>query len=198
MRAWRWGRVAGLALALALAASGCASAPPRLYVNPMADMAFYRKVAVLPFGNLSQQNLAGPRVTRAFITELIIAERFRVVEPGDFYRVLEPIGGLPGSDGTYDPEKIRQAAATLEATGVIRGTVSEFQMQRAGQKEFPVIAFDVEMVDAVTGDVVWRASITRRGGGRMPVLGGSGPTTLGRITQEACRELVEDLRKKAF
>ena len=197
MRRPTWGQMVTASAALTVAL-GCASAPPRLYVNPQADMAFYRKVVVLPFGNLSQQVLAGERVTRAFITELIIAERFRVVEPADFYRVLEKIGGEPGGDGSYDPDKLRQAAAEVGATGVIRGAVTEYQMQRVGQNEFPVVGFDVEMIDASTGDVVWRTSITRRGGGRVPVFGGSSNRTLGRLTQEACTALVLDLQKRAF
>ena len=197
MAVFRWAR-AGLLAPVLAAVLGCASAPPRLYVNPQADMAFYRKVVVLPFGNLSQQVLAGERVTRAFITELIIADRFKVVEPADFYRVLVKIGGEPGVDGTYDPDKLRQAAAEVEATGVIRGAVTEYQMLRVGQNEFPVVGFDVEMIDAATGNVVWRTSISRRGGGRVPVIGGSGNRTVGRLTQEVCTALVADLQKKAF
>ena len=197
MRRSGWARAGGLASVLAIVL-GCASAPARLYVNPQADMTFYRKVVVLPFGNLSQQVLAGERLTRAFITELIITDRFKVVEPSDFYRVLERIGGEPGVDGTYDPDKLRQAAAEVEATGLIRGTVTEYQMLRVGQNEFPVVGFDVEMIDAATGNVVWRTSISRRGGSRVPVIGGAGHSTLGRLTQEACTALVEDLRKRAF
>ena len=192
-----WRRVLVAAGAIGCLA-GCASVAPRLYVNPQADMAYYRRVVVLPFANLSQQNLAGERVTRAFITELIIADRFRVIEPADFYTVLARIGGEPGGDGTYDPEKLRQAAAQVEATGLIRGAVTEYQMQRFGQNELPVLGFDVELLDAATGNVVWRASIARRGSGRVPVIGGGGTRTLGRLTQETCAELVAELRKKAF
>lgn len=197
MRALGWMRGGSLGIALA-ALVGCAGAPPRLYVNPQADMAFYRKVVVLPFGNLSQQVLAGERVTRAFITELIIADRFRVVEPVDLRRVLERIGGEPGVDGTYDPDKLRRAADEVEATGIIRGTVTEYQMLRVGQNDVPVVGFDVEMIDTATGNVVWRTAIARRGGSRVPVFGGAGHRTLGLLTQDACAALVADLRKKAF
>jgi TolB-like protein len=61
---------------------GCA-AGPKLYVNPQADMSFYKKVAVLPFANLSQDRFAGERVARAFITELVLADRFQVIEPAE-------------------------------------------------------------------------------------------------------------------
>ncbi len=184
-----------LGLLLWVAAS-CAP-PPRVYVNPQADMNFYRKVAVLPFTNLSQQGFAGERVTRAFITELIIADRYQVVEPGEFRAALERVGGEPNVEGHFDPEKLKEVAAKLEAAGIIRGAVSEYQVQRIGQDDFPVISFDVELLDAATSNVVWRASINRRGRGRVPVIGSS-TRTLGRLTEEACQELVQGLRKVAF
>jgi len=190
-----WGKVVP---AMAIVTLGCATAAPRYYVNPQADMTLYRKVAVLPFLNLSPQPLAGERVTRAFVTELIIADRYRVVEPGEFRAVLRDMEVQPSPDGAYDPAKLREAAGRVGATGIVRGAVSDYQMQRSGQDEVAVLSFDAELMDAETGNVVWRGSITRRGGARIPILGGASTRTLGRLTQEACVELVNGLRKKAF
>jgi len=188
----------GLATASAVVVLGCSSVAPRYYVNPQADMTLYKKVAVLPFNNLSGQPLASDRVTRAFVTELIISDRFRVVEPGEFRNVLRDAGADLAPDGTFDPEKLKQAAARVEVTGVIRGAVTDYQVQRSRQDEFPVLSFDVEMLDVASGNVVWRASITRRGNPRIPLVGGSSTRTLGRLTQEACVEIVDGLRRKAF
>ncbi|HEY6195023.1 MAG TPA: hypothetical protein VI504_08280 [Candidatus Eisenbacteria bacterium] len=182
----------------ALIGLGCASLAPRYYVNRQADMSLYKRVAVLPFGNLSTQGLAGERVTRAFVTELVIADRYRVVEPGEFRAVLHGLDADPAPDGTVDPEKLRDAAGKLDATGVIRGSVTDYEVQRRGQDEFPVVSFDVELLDVATGNIVWRASITRRGHARLPVFGGSSSLTLGSLTQSACSELVDGLRRKAF
>jgi hypothetical protein len=71
-------------------------------------------------------------------------------------------------------------------------------MQRSGNSDTPVISFDVELIDVGTGNVVWRASIDRRGKGRLPVVGGGGARTFGRLTQMACEELVDRLRKEAL
>lgn len=195
------GRVRPFVLALAfsaLSALGCASLAPRYYVNPQADMSLYKRVAVLPFGNLSTQGLAGERVTRAFVTELVIADRFRVVEPGELRAALHALDADPSPDGTVDPDKLREAAGKLDVAGVIRGSVTDYEVQRRGQDEFPVVSFDVEMLDVATGNIVWRAAITRRGNSRFPILGGSSPLTLGSLTQSACSELVAGLRRKAF
>lgn len=189
-------RTSLLAFALLAAAGGCAG-PGRFYVNGEADMAFYKKVAVLPFSNLTNDRFAGERVTRMFVTELVIAERFQVADPGELRAILERTGGLPGMDGTYDPKKLKEAAAEVGANGLIRGAVSEYQMLGASATPRPSLAFDVEMVDLSTGNVVWKASISKRGKGRVPVLGG-GTATLSRLTEEACREVVERIDREAF
>lgn len=185
--------------AVGIAALGCASAAaPRFYVNPQADMTLYQKVAVLPFHNLSQQPLAGDRVTRVFVTELIITDRYRIVEAAEFRAVLRDLDMQPTADGAYDPGKLKTAAAKVGATGIVRGVVTEYQVMRSGQDEFAVLSFDAELVDVETGNVVWRGSITRRGSPRFPVFGGASSRTLGTLTQEACVELVDGLRKRAF
>jgi hypothetical protein len=189
---------AALALPALAALAGCATIAPRFYVNPQADMTLYRKVAVLPFFNLSRDPLAGERVTRVFVTEMIIADRYRVVEPGEFRTVLRNLDAQPSADGVFDAGKLREAAAKVDAAGIVQGTVTDYQVQRSGQDEFPVLSFDVELLDAATGNVVWRASITRRGSPRVPLVGGSSTLTLGRLTQEACVELVQGLRHRAF
>jgi hypothetical protein len=192
---WR----AAVIAALPFATLGCSSAAaPRYYVNPQADMTLYQKVAVLPFQNLSPQPLAGERVTRVFVTELIIADRYKVVEPAEFRAVLKDLDAQPSGDGAYEPAKLKEAAGRVGATGIIRGAVTDYQVQRNGQDEFAVLSFDAELLDVETLNVVWRGSITRRGSNRFPIVGGSSGRTLGSLTQEACVELVDGLRKQAF
>lgn len=191
-----WGLLAAALLLLA-GVAGCA-APGRFYVNGEADMAFYKKVAVLPFANLTGDHFAGERVTRMFVTELVIAERFQVADPGEIRSVLERTGGLPTYEGTYDPKKLKDAAAEVGANGLIRGAVSEYQMTgTSGSSQRPSVAFDVEMVDVATGNIVWKASISKRGKARIPILGG-GAATLSRLTEEACREVVQRIDREAF
>jgi hypothetical protein len=183
--------------ALVTVAGGCA-AGPRLFVNRDADLTYYQRIAVVPFANLSGDANAGERVTRAFLTELVIAERFQIVEPGEFHGMLERIGGLPDAQGHGDPKKLAEAATAAQATGIIRGAVSEYAVQRSGTDEFPVITFDAEMIDVATGNTVWRITVSERGRGRVPVLGGASRRSFGMVTQDACRKAVQALRKAAF
>jgi len=188
----------GVALGLAaLATSGCA-APVRVFVNRQADMTLYQKVVVVPFANLSGDAYAGARVTRAFTTELVIADRFQLVDPAQLLGELERAGVLPDANGQLDPAKLRDAAARLEATSVIRGAVTEYASRGSGADLYPVVGFDAEMVDTATGNIVWRISVTESGKGRVPIVGGAGERTFGRVTEAACQRAVNELRKKAF
>ena len=188
-----------LALAVSLLVAGCGTGSGlRLFVNTDADMSFYTKVAMVPFANLSAERFAGERVGRAFYTELVIREHFQLVEDGEFRRALERAGATADVQGQYDPEKVKLAATALGANGLIRGTVTDYQMQRVGSSDAPVVSFDVEMIDIATSNTVWRGSITRRGKGRFPVVGGASTQTFGRLVQESCKELVDRLDGEAF
>ena len=180
-----------------LAAVGCA-APMRVFVNRQADMTLYKKVVVVPFTNLSGDPYAGARITRAFTTELVIADRFQLIDPAQLLGELDRIGALPDANGQLDPARLRDAATKLEATAVIRGAVTEYASRGSGADTYPVVGFDAEMVDTATGNIVWRISVTESGKGRMPIVGGPGERTYGRVTEAACQRAVDELRKKAF
>ncbi|MEK7315804.1 MAG: hypothetical protein AAB011_06455 [Candidatus Eisenbacteria bacterium] len=189
-----WARRA--ALAALLVAAGCASGP-RLYVNSQADLTFYKKIAVVPFRNLTNERFAGERVTRAFLTELVMTEHYEIVDQNEFAAVLDKIGGNPGFEGIYDPVKVKDAATQIQVTGVLRGTVTEYTMQRNGTSDIPVVSFDAELIDVATSNVVWRGSVVRRGKGRVPLLGG-GERTYGQLVQDATRALVRQIEREAF
>lgn len=184
--------------ALLLMVAGTGMAGPRLFVNKKADLSYYQRIAVVPFANLTSDGNAGERVTRAFLTELVIAERFQIVEPGEFHGMLERIGGLPDMQGHVDPKKLAEAATEAKATGIIRGAVTEYSVQRSGNDETPVISFDAEMIDVATQETVWRITVNERGRGRIPILGGASHRSFGMVTQDACRKAVKALKKEAF
>jgi hypothetical protein len=167
-----------------------------VYVNPEADITYYQKIAVLPFKNFTRDPFAGERVTRSFVTELIIAGRFEIIDPAEFDKVLGRLGGGPDRDGNYDPAKLKAAAAQSGVTGYVWGAVTEFGMGRSGSKEYPVISFDAQLIDSDAGDVVWRISINENGKGS--VLGSGKSRTMGELAQRVCRSAVDELSDEAF
>lgn len=193
----RWPLLIVAVLAVAVPLPGCGSGS-RLYVNPQADLTAYQKVAVLPFANLTADRFAGERVSRALMTELISTDRYRLVEPAEFWSTLVAIGGEPGTDGIIKPEKLKEAAEKAGVQSLIRGAVTEYQVERVNNGDIPVVGFDVEMIDAPTGNVVWRTSIQAGGHGRVPVIGGAGSRSLGVVTRDACRKVVEQLKGRVL
>jgi hypothetical protein len=183
------------AIALTALVAGCAPGP-RLFVNREADMTLYKRVVIVPFTNLSGEPYAAARIVRGLTTELVIADRFEIVDPSLLLGELEKARVVPDATGAIDLAKLRDAAARLEATAVIRGSVTEYAMRRQGTDDFPVVAFDCEMLDVQTGIVIWRMSILETGKGRMAIIGGSGERSFSRVTQEACQHAVELLRAK--
>lgn len=183
---------------VALAVLGGCAASPRMFVNREADMTLYERIAILPFHNLTGDGYAAARVTRAFTTEIIISDRFQIVDPALLSGELEKRSAGFDAQGQIAFAKLKDAATAVGATAVIRGAVSEYAMRRAGTGEVPVVSFDAEMVDVATGFVVWRVSVTETGKGRLPVVGGAGERTFARVTETACRRAVRLLRAKVL
>ena len=185
-----------LVAASVMSLAGCAG-PSRLYVNPQADQGYYKKVVVVPFATVSGNVLSAPRVTEAFVSELIIADAYQVVEPELMTEALANIGIEPDGTGRYPSDKVKDIATKMGVQGIIQGTVTEYEMQRRGEDDSPVLGFNAEMIDLATGNVVWRCHWVGRGVGRVPIVGG-GIRTLAQLTQHACEDAVSDLKAHAL
>lgn len=189
----RW--LPGLAMTALLA--GCAPSP-RLFVNRQADMTLYKHVVVVPFSNLCGEAYAPGRVVRALTTELVIADRFQMIDPSTLLGELVKSNIAPDATGQIELGQLRSVATRLNATAIIRGSVTEYSIHRQGTDEYPVVAFDCEMVDVQTGIVIWRLSVSETGRGRLPIIGGAGERTFTRVTEEACKRAVKLLRAKVL
>jgi hypothetical protein len=82
--------------------------------------------------------------------------------------------------------------------GIIEGVVKEYEMIRVGQGTYPLISFNVKLVDAPTGRVVWESSYSVKGGPKLPVIGWGETHTLSELAQKACRNVVREFARKAF
>jgi TolB-like protein len=178
---------------------GCAGGP-RIYLNPEADMSFYQKVGVVPFTNLTADRFAGEKMTSTFVTELLITEKFDVIERGEFDHVVQQVrsstGGSPSTELTAD--QLRAIGEQAGVNGIIEGAVREYEMIRLGQGTYPLISFSVKLVDAPTGRVVWESGYTVRGGPKLPIIGLGETHTLSRLAQKVCRKVVRKFVRKAF
>lgn len=180
---------------------GCGSmANTRTFVNPQADFSFYKKVALLPFRNNSGDQLAGERMTENFTTELLIAGKLEVMDPGQFNSVVAQVvkTNAPISTVELSAAHLSQIATVAGVEGIFMGTIHDFKMITVGADQYPLIAMTVKFIDAPTGTVVWQNSVHIKGGPNVPILTIGETFTLGELSQETCTLLVKDFYKRAY
>jgi TolB-like protein len=197
-KSWLWLSSLGLSLSL-LVFFACAGGP-RSYLNPEADMSFYDRIGVVPFINLTSDRFAGEKITSTFVTELLITEKFEVIERGEFDHVVGQVRSSTGGSPSQELTAAQLAAIGEQAgvKGIIEGVVKEYEMIRVGQGTYPLISFNVKLVDAPTGKVVWESSYSGKGGPKLPLVGWGETHTLSELAQKACRNVVKEFAGKAF
>jgi TolB-like protein len=183
---------------LLLSVMGCSR--PRTFINANTDWTFYKQLGVLPFVNLTSDRFAGEKVQSAFITELFLAEKFQVMEPGEFNsrvnQETKTAGLQPGQELSLDQIKAIGQKAGLQ--GVIEGTVREYSMVRVGQVDYPMISLSLRMIDVPTGTVIWMTSFSTKGGPKLPLISIGETHTLSELTQKTCHQVVSDFINRAF
>lgn len=182
---------------LILALSGCAGTRSLIsdsgtaYRDPNMDFGLIQTVAVMPFQNLSRDNLAGDRVRDVFITMLQGTGAVYVVPPGEVVRGINRAGiTLPAIPA---PEEVVRFAGSVKADTVITGTVREYGEVRSGTSAANLISLSLMMMEAQTGKVVWSASSTKGGIGASDRLLGGGGDPMNRVTEKAIDDLLDKL-----
>jgi hypothetical protein len=173
---------------------------PTRFLDPEADLPYYQKVAIVPFTSLAQDRAGGAKVTDVFFAELLQSHPAEVVDPGQFAAAMQKVRGGTPPESPWSTEDLARLGETTGAQGFYFGTVRDYEMVRAGQDSYPHVSLEARFVDAATGRVVWSASRTKRGGPGVPIIGwlfsalGGGEThTLGELTADVCREMLETL-----
>ena len=173
----RWMLRLGLALGAAgWLAGGAASAQDaryfqgtrssaNVYVAPVASS--IQKVAVMPFK--APTELIGSSVSDIFVTEMLRARRYTLVERGQIAQVLGEtefaLAGLTDSAAIA-------AGRMLGADGVILGTVDEYGTVAHRGRSYPVVGASIRLIDCDSGQVMWSVGHARRADSPVDTLSG--------------------------
>ena len=187
-------RVQLTALLALVLTTACASSPTR-FVHPLADIPYYEKVAVIPFTTLSQNRLAGEKVSNVFYTEALQRQFAEVIEPGQLLAITTIVRGNASPSTPWSSADLARLGQEAGVQGVFMGVVRDYEMTRVGRESFPLLSLEVRFIDTATGQVVWSASHTRRGGPAMPIFGWGELHTLGELTTDMCRQILRTLPK---
>lgn len=182
-----------LGCSLQLGVGGCALAPAsvRDYTNTQMDFSAVRTVAVLPFQNLTSDDLAAERVRDAFMGMLLATEEIYVLPPGEVARGINRVSmRLPE---TPTVEEITKLKGILEVDAVITGVLREYGAVRSGAAEANLVSLSLQMIETQNGTVVWSASSTKGGITQTDRLLGSGGQPMNDVTTRVINDLLDQL-----
>lgn len=184
-----------VAITLALLLAGCSviSGPDVQYRDANMDFGSITTVAVMPFANLSREQMAAERVRDVLMNMLLSTGAVYVLPSGEVAR------GIARS-GTANPlapavDDIKKLGSILQVGAVITGVVKEYGEIRAGSASANVIALSLQMIETQSGKVVWTASTTEGGVGAWDRLFGGGGQPINDVTEKAIHDLIESLFK---
>jgi len=184
----------GAVLAAALAClAGCRSTSTR-YVHPNADISAIKRVAVLPFENLTGDRAAAENVHHIFLTELLALNVFEVAEPGEVLHALrsERIDSLEA----LSPADFKKIGAALKVDGLFLGTLANFEEKGGGGgTSAPEVSIQSKLIEVQSGVTIWSVSQTRSGAGAAKKLFGVGGESLLEAARTVVRAELRSLLK---
>lgn len=170
---------------------GCAARRTTIFVHPEYDFGLVERVAVVSFENLSTEQGVAGYATRLFMTELLAAQAFDVVEPGETGRIIRDLN--PTRGGELDLESLRRMRDSLQVQAVIFGSVGEAAAVQGRGATGHVVSIDARMVDCTTGSTVWSAAVSTGQPSSVSKMLGTGETSRSDAVQRAVRKLVRSL-----
>jgi hypothetical protein len=179
-----------LPLAL-LATAACASSAPTAYRDPNMDLGSIYTVAVMPFMNLTKDQLASDRVRDVFTTMLLADGRVYVVPAGEVARQVGMAAIANPAAPTND--EVIKLGKMLKAQGIITGVIREYGDVRAGTASANVISLSVQLSEVDTGKVVSSVESTKGGIGLSQRLFGGGGEPMNDVTQKAIKDVIKKL-----
>jgi TolB-like protein len=175
--------------------SGCGTGSIVKYVNPAADLTYVKKVAVLPFNNLSDDRFAGERVRSALIVDLMSREAFEVLEQGEVSKVMDVVFRMKGIEEgkafQIDKETLNMLGEKMGVQSVIMGSVDEYLGERYGAARGVTIS--LKMLDTGSGTVLWQANVTESGASPIRKLVGLDELDISTLTRRAIKRAIDTL-----
>jgi len=171
---------------------GCAASGD-VYHDANMDFGAIQTIAVLPFSNLTRDNLAADRVRDVFIYKLLSTGAVYVLPAGEVARGVTAVEIQNAFSPS--PEEVVKLGSIIKCQAVITGVVKEYGEVRSGTTADNVISLSLQMMETQTGKVVWTASTTKGGITTWDRLFGGGGQAMNDVTEKAVNDLVNKLFK---
>jgi hypothetical protein len=154
-------------LAFVVLFMGCSATKPKQYVRKDASFQNIKKVAVLPFNNLTDDRYAGEKFRNAVVIEVLERGLFDVAEPGEVNKVAQNVfrelGLKEGALVALDVESIQRISERLGVQALLIGTVESYGTSRSTRAPYQTVAVFLNLVEAKSGLTLWKASHSEKG-----------------------------------
>lgn len=175
----------------ALAPDVCTAQVTDVFRDQRMDFGSVQTVAVVPFSNLTRDQVVAERVRDVFINRLLASGAVYVLPVGEVARGLSKAEIQNPSAPT--PEEVVKLGALLKADAVITGVVREYGEVRSGSTTANIISLSIQLVECGSGRVVWSGSSTKGGVSFWDRLVGGGGEPLNKVTEKAIDALFDKL-----
>jgi len=173
-----------------MAVAGCGGSGGS-YVHPNVDFGYMQRATVLPFRNLTSDELADERIQSIFLMEILEADILDLIDTREAAAAMASMELAPGAALT--PEQSVALGAKLNVDALFVGTVEEYGISRANRSAEAEVTLVLEMVETQTGAVVWRSQVHESGSTIWSKLFGSGTRDLYSVSRSAVRKALGTL-----
>jgi hypothetical protein len=164
---------------------------PTNFHDPEMDFAALRTVAVMPFENLTRDQLAGERVRDTFFNSLLSTGAVYVLPSGEVARGIARAGIV--NPAAPSMEEMVKLGEFIKVDALITGVVNEYGEVRSGAASANVVAVSAQMIELQTRKVIWAASTSKGGITIWDRLFGSGGNPMNDVTRAAVDDLIDKL-----
>ena len=154
-----------------------------------------KRVAILPFDNVSGDPDAAKRITNILLTQLFSKNKvIKVVELGEVEKAL--IEERVRNTGEIDIETAKKLGKALNVEYLILGSVVEYKMVRIGNNDYPVVGVTARALDAKTGSIIWSDHGYGRGNQREKIFGIGRIISFSELSEIVVDKIVNSFVKK--
>ncbi len=178
-------------LCLFILFAGCRGGFPSFYVSEDVDLSFIKRIAVMPFDNLTNDKFAGEVVRHVVVSELLATGVADVVVPGQGIDVFNKMGIK--SVSSLNEKQIIEIGRSLKVQALILGTIEQYGETKTGSVSAPEVTVTLMMADTTSGTIVWSITNTRGGASFMARHFGARSDTLSETVLAVVRESVQTL-----
>lgn len=168
---------------------GCAASSREVLSPHVSKKA--KKVAILPFYNISGYRDAGKVVANIFVTEMFKMDRFDVEETGNIVQFM--IQERMDTIGEIEVERLKILGKRLDVDAVMTGTVEEFA-EAGGAYSVPIVSIAARMIESNTGKLIWSGQNKRKGDDYIIILDLGEVRSLTALAQKVVREMIDTIK----